>query len=104
MIVSNTLTTALDCPPLGAGAATPTIGMSPAKTETDRAHVKATLIRNLLIDVSPLGTKRCKDFYIDLNQTPTQDSLQGIGSQTTIRLAVAILTFQRNHTMRTVSL
>src|SRR6185295_4573929 len=103
MIVSTTETTALDCASLGAGAGAPIIGMSPAKAETDRAHVNATLIRNLLIDVSPLGTKRCKDFYIDLNETATQDSLQGIGSQTTIRLAVPILTFQRNHIMRTVS-
>ncbi len=79
------------------------MGMSPAKAETDRAHVNATLIKNLLIGFSPLGTKRCKDFYIVLNQTPTQDSLQGMASQTTIRLAVSILTFQRNHTMRTVS-
>lgn len=77
MIVSTTLTTAVDCVPLDAGAGAPHVGISPASAEPDKTHVKATVIRNLLIGDSPLGTKRCKDFYIDLNETPTQDSLQG---------------------------
>lgn len=104
MIVSTTETTALDCAPLGAGAEPPQVGISPANAETDNAHVNATDARNLLIDVSPLGTKRCKDFYIDLHETTTQDSLQGNGSRTSIRLAdFRLLTTQRNQTMPTAS-
>jgi hypothetical protein len=66
MIVSNTVTAALDCVALGAGAEAPTpgispaagagaphVGISPAKTETERTEVKAIVIRNLFIDVAP---------------------------------------------------
>jgi hypothetical protein len=53
MIVSNTVTAALGCVPLGAGAGAPTPGISPAKAETERTEVKAIAIRNLFIDVAP---------------------------------------------------
>jgi len=53
MIVSNTVTAALDCVALGAGAGVPTPGMSPAKAETERTEAKAIVIRNLFIDVAP---------------------------------------------------
>jgi len=69
MIVSNALSTALDsvsgdsgAGTLGispatldgvAGAGAPHVGISPASADTDRAHVKATVVRNLLIGVSP---------------------------------------------------
>ena len=53
MIVSNTVTAALDCVALGAGAGTPTPGMSPAKAEAERTDVKAIAIRTLFIDVAP---------------------------------------------------
>jgi tetratricopeptide (TPR) repeat protein len=88
MIVSNKLTAALDCVPLDVGAGAPTVGMSPANAEAERTHVKATVIRNLFIDDSPLRLKPCKAFYMELNSTTTQDSLQGRGSQITIPLAI----------------
>jgi tetratricopeptide (TPR) repeat protein len=88
MIVSTTLTTALDCVPPPMGAGVPIVGMSPANAVTDRTHVKATIVRNRFIEVSPLGIKRCKVFYIGRNRTTTQDSLQGSGSQLNIRLAL----------------
>jgi hypothetical protein len=62
MIVSTTHTAALDCVPLDAGAGAPTVGMSPANAETERTHVKATVIRNLFIDVAPFETKTMQSF------------------------------------------
>jgi hypothetical protein len=52
----------LDCIPLDAGAGVPIVGISPANAETDRMHVKATIVRNRFIDVSPLGIKDAKFF------------------------------------------
>jgi tetratricopeptide (TPR) repeat protein len=88
MIVSNTLTTALDCVPLDAGAGAPTVGISPAKAETERTDVKAIVIRNLFIDVAPSMSKRCKTFYIAMNRTTTQGTLQAASPQTNIPFAI----------------
>ena len=89
MIVSTTVTTAPDCVPLDAGAGAPTVGISPANAETESTHVNVTAVRNLFIDDSPLRLKPCKAFYMELNSTTTQDSLQGRGTQTTIPLAIS---------------
>src|ERR1044072_910696 len=86
MILSNTLTAALDCMGLDAGAGAPTVGISPANADTEMRQINVTAKRNLFIDNSPLRLKRCKAFYIELNSTTTQASLQGSGSRTTIRL------------------
>ena len=75
MIVSTTLTTALDDVSLDTGAGAPTVGISPASAETERTHVKTATVRNLLIDVSPLRVISCKAFYMELNSTSSQDSL-----------------------------
>jgi len=106
MIVRTKLTTTLDCAPLGTGAEPPIVGISPAKTDTERTHVKTTTARNLFIDVSPLGLKRCQLFYIGRNETTTQDSLQASDPQTNIRLAVdRTLTLRTSQfLMRTASL
>jgi hypothetical protein len=54
MIVSTIETTALDSASPGTGAGAPIVGISPANVDTERMQISATVIRNLLIDVSPL--------------------------------------------------
>lgn len=90
--------------PLGGGDITPQVGISPAKAEAERTHVKAIVIRDRFIDVSPLW-KRCKTLYIGRNRTTSHDSLQAAWRQTNIPVAVArSLTFRKSQTlMRTTS-
>jgi hypothetical protein len=79
MIVSITVTTALDSVPLGGGAVTPQVGISPAIAEPDRTHVKAIVSKSRFIDVSPiLRLRRCKLFYIELDRTSMQGALQDL--------------------------
>jgi hypothetical protein len=53
MIVSITVVvTELDCVDAGAGA--PTVSMSPANTEPERTHVKASAIKNRFMVCAPV--------------------------------------------------
>ena len=54
MMLSITVTTALDCVPLGAGAETPHVSIVPAKAEPERTHVKASVARNRFMVVAPV--------------------------------------------------
>ena len=51
----------------GGGSDLPPVGISPAKTEVDRAHISASAIANRFIDVAPLRWRKCRDFYIKKN-------------------------------------
>jgi hypothetical protein len=42
---------------LGGGAGDPLVGISPATTETESTHASATVIKNRLMDVSPLNLR-----------------------------------------------
>jgi tetratricopeptide (TPR) repeat protein len=88
--------------PAGAG---PTAGISPAKAVPERTHASAIAIINRFMDCSPLNLRRCKSFYIGLNRTTTQETLQGAWRQTNIRFAIGrILTLRRPQLlMRTAS-
>lgn len=89
MIVSNTLTAALDSAPLGTGAGLQ-VGISPANVGTNRTHVSARAARNRFIDSSPfLKFGRYKVFYIVMKRTAMQEALQGRWRQTNIPFAVA---------------
>src|SRR5882762_6336103 len=106
MIVSNAVTTALDCVSLGAGAAAPHVGISPASAEPNRTQVKVIDNKSRFIDVSPfLRSRRCKLFYIELDRTSMQQTLQSTCQQTNIPFAVGrILYCRKSQTlMRTTS-
>ncbi len=90
MILSSTVTTALDCVPLGAGAGLH-VGISPANAGTDRTHASVNAARNRFIYSSPfLSLRRYKVFYIVAKRTAMQDALQGGWRQTNIPFAVAL--------------
>src|SRR5207237_1732677 len=87
MIVSNAVITALDCVPLGGctGAGV-TPGISPAKAEPNRTHVKTIDSKSRFIDFSPnLRFGRCKSFYIEISRTRRKEVLQGSWPITNIR-------------------
>jgi tetratricopeptide (TPR) repeat protein len=104
MIVSNTVTTVLDCVPL-AGADLSTAGMSPANAVDESTHASATDISNRFMDFSPLGLRRCKNFYIEIHETRRKDFLQGSWPITNIPFAFKrLLTFRKTQLlMRTAS-
>jgi tetratricopeptide (TPR) repeat protein len=104
MIVSNTVTTALDCVPL-AGADLSTVGMSPAKAVPERTQANVTAINNRFMDFSPSSLRRCKNFYIEIHETRRKDFLQGSWLITNIPFAVStLLTLRKSQiAMRTAS-
>jgi hypothetical protein len=42
----------------GGGSATPTVGMLPAKIEVDSAHISATAIANVFMDLAPFEVEK----------------------------------------------
>lgn len=67
----------------------PQVGISPAKTETEKAHVKATVIKSRFIDVSPISERKAITNFLHRNEcNGNVEVLQVTGKQTTIPFAI----------------
>jgi hypothetical protein len=95
--VSITLTSAvldvldvLDVVGGGGGSDLPPVGISPAMSEVDNAHMSASAIANRFIGVAPFEIlRKCQSVYIKKNGTITHDFLQGGIERINMRFAFA---------------
>ena len=89
----------------GAGDGVPVVGISPARAETERTQVKATVNMNRFIGVTPyLRSNHVNLFISPKIRTIRQHFLQGRPQRTNIAFAIVLLHFPKASTfMRTTS-